>query len=450
MVVVDKTLPPANRVVKIIRIRPLLYLILSSNNVFDFTAFFRILRFYRKNDYLTHLSGIRNNILTTASELNKMIERQTQNTISGAGAANVSPVQANAASGASFTANDGEFIEIRGREGSTTIYRKKVNCADDVSDAEKQKIIGIARRLPAIAFDALLDPMTIELMLNPDGRIWREPLGGDAVWICRMKASEAEEFIRKIAGYLKKTVTREQPILEGILPLDDSRFIGMLPPNVAHPIFSIRRRAIRVFSLSDYVNSGVMTALQCDTIRNAVAAKQNILVLGGTGSGKTTLGNAVLHEITLSEPHCRQIILEDTPELNSTAGNRVNLQTSLTCSMTDLLKATLRLRPDRIIVGEVRGREAFDLIQAWNTGHPGGLATLHANDCISGLRRLKSLISQHPYAPEDIEPDIALAVNLMVNIARSDDGERRIRQIALVREYDPNHWKNNGYHLDLL
>ena len=370
-------------------------------------------------------------------------------TISGAGSAENPSLRVEAFSGASLSGEGEHFIEIRGREGSKTVYRKKVNSLEDVTEAELQKIVGIARRLPAAAFDALFDPFTIELMLNPDGRVWQEKLGGDMLHICAMRESEAEEFIRKIAGYLKKIVNREHPILEGVLPLDDSRFAGLIPPVVPHPTFSIRRRAVRVFSLADYVDSGVMTGSQCEAIRRAVDDRENILIIGGTGSGKTTLGNAVLHEITLAEPFGRQVIIEDTAELNSTAVNKVNLQTSEFCSMTDLIKTTLRLRPDRIIVGEVRGAEAFDLIQAWNTGHPGGLATLHANDCSSGLRRLKSLISQHPFAPRDIEPDIALAVNVMVNIIRSG-AERRIREIARVREYDPNQRGNNGYHLEAI
>ncbi len=378
-----------------------------------------------------------------------MNKQHGQYSISSAGSADTTAAQANADSGASFAGSGESYIEIRGREGSKTVYRKKVNNLEDVTEAELQKIVGIARRLPAAAFDALFDPQPIELMLNPDGRVWQEKLGGDMRHICAMRESEAEEFIRKIAGYLKKTVTREHPILEGVLPLDDSRFAGLIPPVVSHPAFSIRRRAVRVFTLADYVDSGVMTALQCEVIRRAVIDRLNILIVGGTGTGKTTLGNAVLHEITLAEPLARQVIIEDTAELNSTAVNKINLQTSPHCTMTDLLRTTLRLRPDRIIVGEVRGAEAFDLVQALNTGHPGGLATLHANDCASGLRRLKSLISQHPFAPRDIEPDIALAVNVMVNIIRSG-AERRIREIARVLEYDPNHRKNNGYHLEVL
>lgn len=341
------------------------------------------------------------------------------------------------------------YIEIKGREGSKTTFRKRIPFLEDVSDAEIQKLLGIARRLPAIAFDALFDTGTIELMLNPDGKIWHEKLGEEMVHICDMRESEADEFIRKIAGYLKKTVTRENPRLEGVLPLDDSRFAGQIPPVVAHPSFAIRRRAVRVFTLDEYVAGGIMTAQQCEFLRAAIRDRQNVLVLGGTGSGKTTLGNAVLHEITVLEPNARQLIIEDTAELNSTAPNKVNYQTTEDCTMTDLLKTALRMRPDRIIVGEVRGAEAFDLVQAWNTGHGGGLATLHANDCASGLRRLKSLISQHPYAPRDIEPDIALAVNVMVNIVKSGT-ERRVREIVAVREYDPGQRQNNGYCLEVL
>ena len=339
------------------------------------------------------------------------------------------------------------YIEITGREGSKTVFRKRIAFLEDITDAETQKLLGIARHLPAVAFDALFDPATIELMLNPDGKVWQEKLGERMTHICNMREYEADEFVRKIAGYLKTTVTREKPWIEGVLPLDDSRFAGQIPPIVTHTSFAIRRRAAQVFTMEEYVDAGIMTVSQCDRLRSAIANRQNILVVGGTGSGKTTLGNTVLREITLFDPFARQAIIEDTAELNSTALNKINYQTSPECSMTDLLKIALRMRPDCIIVGEVRGREAFDLVQAWNTGHGGGFATLHANDCASGLRRLKSLISQHPYAPRDIEPDIALSVNVIVNIVKSGTG-RRIRDIVAVKEYDPAHRQNNGYFLE--
>ena len=336
-----------------------------------------------------------------------------------------------------------------GREGATRVFEKEFTGLDDMTQAQIDKLDGIAKRLPAQAYDALFDPDTIELMLNPDGKIWQERLGIGMAHICNMPESEADEFIRKIAGCLKKIITWENPRLEGVLPLDDSRFAGQIQPVVAHPAFTIRKRAVKVFTLDEYVEAGILTEEQRELIRCGIRERKNILILGGTGSGKTTLGNAVLHEITEMEPHARQIIIEDTAELNSTAENKVNLQTSETVSMTDLIKTTLRMRPDRIIVGEVRGPEAFDLIQAWNTGHPGGMATLHANDCLSGLRRLKSLVSQHPFAPRDIEPDIALAVNFMVNIVKTG-GTRCIREIVEIKDYDECNRENHGYHIERL
>jgi type IV secretion system protein VirB11 len=370
-------------------------------------------------------------------------------TISGAGSAPVPPVGDCASSGASLPSEGERYIEIRGREGSTAVYRKKVDSLENVTEAELRKIAGIARCLPAAAFDALLDPATVELMLNPDSKVWLEQLGCAMRHICDMPAAEAEEFIRNLAGYLKEIVNRDSSILEGALPIDDSRIEGLIPPVVERPTFTIRRKSSDVFTLGEYVASGIMTEAQREAIHQAVVDRQNILIIGGTGSGKTVLGSTVLNESALVEPNALQIIIEDISELQATAANKVNLRTSPTCTMTDLLRAALRLRPDRIIVGEVRGPEAFDLLQAWNTGHPGGLSTLHANDCVSGLRRLKSLVSQHPFAPRDIEPDIALAVNVMVNIVRSG-AERRIREIARVREYDPTHRENNGYRLDVL
>ncbi|MDR1613851.1 MAG: P-type conjugative transfer ATPase TrbB [Planctomycetota bacterium] len=340
-------------------------------------------------------------------------------------------------------------IAIAGKPGTARALQKPVNGPNVLTDAQLHKLEGLAGRLPVPAFDALVDPEIIEILLNPDGRVWRERLGFRMEHICDMPAAEAEDFIRRVAGYRNTTVTWENPRLEAALPLDDSRFAGQIPPVVDNPAFSIRKRAVKVFTLEEYVADGIMTPEQCRLIRWAVADKRNILIVGGTGSGKTTLGNAILNEITLSDPDARQIIIEDTAELQSTALNRVNFQVSETTSMTDLIRTTLRMRPDRVIVGEVRGPEAFDLLQAWNTGHPGGLATLHANDCLSGLRRLKSLVSQHEFAPRDIEPDIALAVNVLVDIVKAD-GTRRVREIVAIEDYEEGRSGHYGYRIKVL
>ncbi|MCB0162230.1 MAG: Flp pilus assembly complex ATPase component TadA, partial [Caldilineaceae bacterium] len=187
--------------------------------------------------------------------------------------------------------------------------------------------------------------------------------------------------------------------------------------------------------LAQYVERGIMTAQQRDSLIAAVRAHRNILVIGGTGSGKTTLVNAIINEMVLQDPTERVFIIEDTGEIQCAAENYVQYHTSIDVTMTALLKTTLRMRPDRILVGEVRGPEALDLLMAWNTGHEGGAATLHANNAKAGLDRLAMLISMHPDSPKPIEPLIGEAVHVVVHIARTPDGSRRIQEILEVSGY---------------
>lgn len=225
-----------------------------------------------------------------------------------------------------------------------------------------------------------------------------------------------------------------KPLLEGEFPLDGSRFAGQLPPVVSAPTFAIRKKAIAIFTLHQYVEASIMTVKQRDSITSAIAAHRNILVIGGTGSGKTTLINAVIHEMVEFDPTERVFIIEDTGEIQCTAKNFVQYHTSPEVSMTALLKITLRMRPNRILVGEVRGPEALDLLMAWNTGHEGGAATLHANNARAGLDRLAMLISMHPDSPKPIEPLIGEAVHVVVHIARTQEG-RRVQEIIEVSGY---------------
>ena len=212
--------------------------------------------------------------------------------------------------------------------------------------------------------------------------------------------------------------------------------------HISGVVFAIRKKAVSVFTLDDYVVSGIMTAAQCNHIKHAVSRRRDILVIGGTGSGKTTLVNAVLNHIVVIEPDVRLVIIEDTGEIQCTAKNYIQYHTSTEVSMTQLLRTTLRMRPDRIIVGEVRGPEALDLLMAWNTGHEGGVATLHANDARSGLSRLAMLISMHPDSPKPIEPLIGDAVHLIVHIARTPEG-RRVEEIMEVGGYEDGRYLIN-------
>ncbi|CAE6823760.1 hypothetical protein R69658_05971 [Paraburkholderia aspalathi] len=293
----------------------------------------------------------------------------------------------------------------------------------------------LRRDLGPVLEAALADPKTVEVMLNADGKLWQERLGEKMRCIGEMKPERADAVIRSVAGYHGKVVTRSKPMIEGELPIDGSRFAGQLPPVVHAPTFAIRKRAIAIFTLDQYVEAGIMTAEQAAAIRKAVADHKNILVIGGTGSGKTTLVNAVIYEMVLLDPTERIAIIEDTGEIQCAAENKLQYHTTIDVSMTMLLKTILRMRPDRILVGEVRGAEALDLLDAWNTGHEGGAATLHANDENAALTRLKSLITRNESAPDDIEPLIGEAVHVIVHIARTPEG-RRVQGIIEISGYE--------------
>ncbi|CZP19377.1 P-type conjugative transfer ATPase TrbB [Legionella pneumophila] len=301
-----------------------------------------------------------------------------------------------------------------------------------VKDRAKEKL---RRDLGGLIETALSDPKTVELMLNADGKLWQERLGETMRCIGSISNARAESIIKTVAGFHGKEVTRFKPILEGELPLDGSRFAGQLPPVVSNPTFAIRKKAISVFTLDEYVQSEIMTAAQCKVIKKAVSNHRNILVIGGTGSGKTTLVNTIINEMVRSAPEERVFIIEDTGEIQCSAENCVQYHTTIDVSMTQLLKTTLRMRPDRILVGEVRGSEALDLLDAWNTGHEGGAATLHANNALAGLHRLKSLITRNPAAPAEIEPLIGEAVHCVVHIARTPQG-RRVEEIISVNGFE--------------
>lgn len=300
-----------------------------------------------------------------------------------------------------------------------------------IKDRAKRKL---ERDIGPELLQALNDSKTVELMLNADGKVWIERLGEAMQCIGTLRPAQAQAIIETIAGYHGKEVTRSKPILEGEFPLDGSRFAGQLPPVVPAPTFAIRKKAVAIFTLDQYVENGIMTAAQKHVLVEAVAAHRNILVIGGTGSGKTTLVNAIINEMVITDPTERVFIIEDTGEIQCAAENHVQYHTSLDVSMTALLKTTLRMRPDRILVGEVRGAEALDLLDAWNTGHEGGAATLHANNATAGLARLQSLITRNPAAPAEIEPLIGEVVHVVVHIARTPEG-RRIQEILEVSGY---------------
>ena len=238
------------------------------------------------------------------------------------------------------------------------------------------------------------DTQIVEVMLNPDGRLWFDHLsdGLCATDHC-ISHADAERIVRLVAHHVGTEVHSGAPRVSAELPETGERFEGLLPPVVAAPTFAIRKPAVAVFSLKDYVAAEIMTQAQGDVLRIAIADRSNILVAGGTSTGKTTLTNALLAEVAKTDD--RVVLIEDTRELQCAAPNLVALRTKdNVASLSDLVRSSLRLRPDRIPIGEVRGPEALDLLKAWSTGHPGGIGTIHAGTALGALRRMEQLIQE--------------------------------------------------------
>jgi len=276
---------------------------------------------------------------------------------------------------------------------------------------------------------ALDDPAVVEIMINPDGRLWVERHGSGRAETGFVSAADTERVIRLVASHMGRRADAASPIVSAELPIGGERFEGVLPPVTPGPCFSIRKPAGRVIDLETYVASGVMAAHHAEALRLAVLQRENILVVGGTGSGKTTLANALLAEIARTGD--RLVILEDTRELVSAAEDSVQLRTQPgSVTLADLVRSTLRMRPDRIIIGEVRGAEALDMLKAWNTGHPGGIATLHANSALGGLSRLEQLIGEaSAQVPHDL---IAETIDCVVYISRRA-GIHRVETVARMK-----------------
>jgi type IV secretion system protein TrbB len=287
---------------------------------------------------------------------------------------------------------------------------------------------------PAIA-RALDEPDVVEILVNPDGCLWVDRHGsGRSPAGVALTPLEADRIIRLVASYVRREASSKCPIVSAELPETGERFEGLLPPVTAAPCFAIRKPTVTTIRLEDYVATGIATPVVAKMLADAVVSARNVLIAGGTGSGKTTLANALLAEVaSLAE---RVITIEDTRELYCTAKDAVSLRTKPgVATLADLVRSTLRLRPDRIVVGEVRGAEALDMLKAWNTGHPGGIATVHANSARAALYRLEQLIQEAVITvPRHL---IAHAIDLIVFIAGRGSA-RRIQTVVEVKGLGPD------------
>ncbi|MCO5961085.1 P-type conjugative transfer ATPase TrbB [Sinorhizobium meliloti] len=308
-----------------------------------------------------------------------------------------------------------------------------------VSSEKSEAILRGARMLrtalgPAIA-GFLGDASVVEVMLNPDGRLWVDRLSeGLSDTGERLSAADGERIVRLVAHHVGAEVHAGNPRVSAELPETGERFEGLLPPVVAAPAFAIRKPAVAVFTLQDYVAAGTMTAEQAEILRQAVADRRNILVAGGTSTGKTTLTNALLAEV--SKTSDRVVLIEDTRELQCAAPNLVAMRTKDgVATLSDLVRSSLRLRPDRIPIGEVRGAEALDLLKAWGTGHPGGIGTIHAGTALGALRRLEQLIQEAVITV----PRALIAETIDVIAVLSGRGStRRLAELGRVEGLSPD------------
>ncbi len=293
----------------------------------------------------------------------------------------------------------------------------------------------LQRELGPTLSDLLADDAVVEVMRNEDGRIWVDRLGtGLAPAGFEVSAETAENLLGTVAALLGTVVNEEHPILEGELPFHGARFEGVLPPVARGPVFCIRKRATLIYRLDEYAAKGQLAPRHHAALVSAIEREESLVVCGGTGSGKTTFLNALLAEkVQRGDPHQRLVILEDTVELQCTAANTVQLRTSAEADLQRLVRATMRLRPDAIVIGEVRGREALDLLKAWNTGHRGGLSSVHANGARAALSRLDQLVQE---AGVPTQPRLlAEAVDWIASMSRVD-GDRRVTELVRVEGVD--------------
>lgn len=307
---------------------------------------------------------------------------------------------------------------------------------------------GLRHSCGPVIMNALEDPDVIEIMLNPDGSLWIEKYGQEHEPIGMISVAQSRLILSQVASGLDLTVNEKNPIVEGEFPLDGSRFEGTFPPIVGPgPSFSLRKKASRVFTLEEYMLSRSLTPEAVSIIEEAVRQRQNIVVVGGTSSGKTTFVNAVIDAISRLTPSHRLIILEDTAELQSKSPNTVFLRTSVLAEvdMRKLAKVSMRYAPKRILVGEVRDAAALEMLKLWNTGHPGGVSTFHADSAEEALERLEELVEEAGLGPK--QKLIGRAVDLAVYMEKTPGNRRQISSIIKVNKF--NH-KEDFYETETL
>ena len=305
-------------------------------------------------------------------------------------------------------------------------------------ESERRLCEKLYHDLGSTIIDCLNDKKIHEIMLNPDGQLWVDNHEEGLLPITRLPSSQVFSIIHSIAGFHNFVITQQNPQLETKLPffksMQGQRFIAQVPPIVSAPSFTIRKRSEVIYTLADYLDTGRLTSKQASILRDLVQQRKNILICGGPGSGKTALINALILEALLQDDKQRLVILEDLPELQCPSSNKVAMLTSSSVNMTALVRMAMRMRPDRILIGEVRGAEALDMLKAWNTGCPGGLCTVHANSAQEAIQRILDLSMENRLTAPPLQL-VAQTIDTIVSIQRKGHQKGFIHEIVNLGSY---------------
>jgi len=283
----------------------------------------------------------------------------------------------------------------------------------------------------------LQDEAIFEIMLNSDGHLWFKHKQKGNIAVGNIDESSAAAFVHALSQYEGQFLNDKTPYLDAILPFSGERVNITMPPINERIAFNIRKKAPVVFTLDDYVTSKIMTRRQAQLLTGAIEHRKNILISGSPISGKTTLANALLEKMAdvVPEGH-RVLILEQIPELQCQVKNLKSMTVSKHVSMNQLLWIAMRNSPDRIVVGEVRDGAALELLKAWNTGCPGGIATIHANHPQAAVQRVLDLACEVVINPPYSLAAEALDIVIQIEENLSHPAGRIVTDMILVKAFD--------------
>lgn len=293
-------------------------------------------------------------------------------------------------------------------------------------------------KLGSIIQNGLNNDAIYEIMLNSDGKLWFKHKSWGNVYAGEVSKNQAASFVHALSQYEDKFLNHETPYLDGNLPFHGERINITIPPISDQISFNIRKKAKTIFTLENYLDAKIITEHQAFVLEQAIIDRKNILVSGSPASGKTTLTNALLDVLSKVAPEGhRVLILEQVPELQCAVKNIKNLLVSGNVSMNKLLWIAMRNSPDRIVIGEVRDGSALDMLKAWNTGCPGGIATLHANSPKAAIQRVLDLACEVVAIPPYALTAEALNVIVQIEEKPSHPAGRLVTGIVEVQGLDP-------------